>query len=117
MTILRYISIDKEVSYIMENSSSDFDDILKDPITLKEIEDILIALPNNKAPGDDGITNEHIKHSGDILVGKLAYFTRKSLNLSTSQNTQEEKDRTRTVLIQYLKSQIVLSFGAKECYD
>ncbi len=61
----------------MENSSSDFDDILKDPITLKEIEDILIVLPNNKAPGDDGITYEHIKHFGDILVGKLAilYFT------------------------------------------
>ena len=43
--------IDKEVSYIIENSSSDFDDILKDPITVKETEDVLIALPNNKAPG------------------------------------------------------------------
>ena len=44
----------------MENSSSDFDDILTDPITLKEIEDILTVLPNNKALGDDGITYEHI---------------------------------------------------------
>ncbi len=75
------IYIDKEVSYIMENSSSDFDDILKDPITLKEIEDILIALPNNKAPGDDGITYEHIKHSGDILVGKLAILYNKIIEL------------------------------------
>ncbi len=47
----------------------------------KEIEDILIALPNNKAPGDDGITYEHIKHSGDILVGKLAILYNKIIEL------------------------------------
>ncbi|CAB4039066.1 Hypothetical predicted protein [Paramuricea clavata] len=54
---------------------------IEDPITLKEIEDVLTVLPNNKAPGDDGITYEHIKYSGDILAAKLLIHYNKIIEL------------------------------------
>jgi hypothetical protein len=73
--------IDIEVSDITKNSLADFDDIFQDPITLKEIEDVLTVLPNNKAPGDDGITYEHIKYSGDILAAKLLILYNKIIEL------------------------------------
>ncbi|CAB4017039.1 Hypothetical predicted protein [Paramuricea clavata] len=64
-----------------ENTNFD-DDFREIPyITLKEIEDVLTVLPNNKAPGDDGITYEHIKYSADILAAKLLILYNKIIEL------------------------------------
>ena len=68
-----------EVSHIMENCSSYFDDIFRNSIPRKEIEDILTLQPNNKAPGNDGIT--HIKYSDNILVEKLLIHYNKIIEL------------------------------------
>ena len=38
-------------------------------------------LPNNKAPGDDGITYEHVRFSGEVLVKKLVVLYNKIVEL------------------------------------
>ena len=45
------------------------------PLTETEIKNILTLLPNNKAPGDDGITYEHVLISFDDVLIKKARST------------------------------------------
>ena len=71
--------IENEIKDILNTSSTDFDDILQDPITILELEKVLSTLLNSKAPGDDGITNEYIKYSGGNLTKKLKYQSRKEV--------------------------------------
>ena len=37
-------------------------------------------MPNNKVPGDDGITYEHVGFSGEVLVKKLVVLYNKTSN-------------------------------------
>ena len=73
--------VDNEVSEITKNSIVDIDDIFQHPITETEIKNILTLLPNNKAPGDDGITYEHVRFSGKGLVKKLVVLYDKIVEL------------------------------------
>ena len=49
---------------------------LSDPITECEVENAVRKLNNNKAPGYDGITSEHIKYAGHPLVRILCLLYR-----------------------------------------
>ena len=73
--------IDNEVSEITKNSIVDIDDIFQHPITETEIKNILTSLPNNKAPGHDGTTYEHVRFSGEVLVKKLVVLYNKIVEL------------------------------------
>ena len=73
--------VDHEVSEITKNSIVDIDDIFQGPITETEIKNILTVLPNSKAPGDDGITYEHVRFSGELLVKKLVILFNKIVEL------------------------------------
>ena len=73
--------VDNEVSEITKNSIIDIDDICQHPITETEIKNILTLLPNNKASGDDGITYEHVRFSGEVLVKKLVVLYNKIVEL------------------------------------
>ena len=73
--------VDNEVSEIKKNSIGDIDDIFQDPITETEIKNILTMLPNSKAHGDDGITYEHVRFSGEVLVKKLVILYNKMVEL------------------------------------
>ena len=73
--------VDNEVSEITKNSIVDIDDIFQDPITETEIKNILTMLPNSKAPGDDGITYEHVRFSGELLAKKLVILYNKIVEL------------------------------------
>ena len=73
--------VDNEVSEITKNSIADIDDIFQHPITETEIKNILTLLPNNKAPGDDGITYEHVRFSGEVIVKKLVTLYNKIVEL------------------------------------
>jgi len=73
--------VDNEVTEITKNSIADIDDIFQDPITETEIKNILTLLPNSKAPGDDGITYEHVRFSGEVLVKKLVILYNKIVKL------------------------------------
>ena len=58
--------VDNEVSEITKNSIVDIDNIFQHPITETEIKNILTLLPNNKAPGDDGITYKQVRFFGEF---------------------------------------------------
>ena len=73
--------VDIEVSEIIKNSIVDIDDIFSAPLTETEIKNILTLLPNNKAPGDDGITYEHVRFSGEVLIKKLVVLYNKLVEL------------------------------------
>ena len=51
------------------------------PITETETKNILTLLPNNKAPGDDGITYEHVIFSGEVLVKNLVVLYNRIIEL------------------------------------
>ena len=75
------VYVDNEVSEITKNSVVDTDDNFQHTITETEITDILTLVPNNKAPGDDGITYEYVTFSGEILVKKLVVLYNKIVEL------------------------------------
>lgn len=47
------------------------DDILGKDITINELQNVIKGLKNNKAPGWDNLTAEHIKHGGSNLLNCL----------------------------------------------
>ena len=44
---------------------------LDEPFTLKEIEEAISKLNTGKTPGHDGVTTEHVRHSGPLMVRVL----------------------------------------------
>ena len=49
---------------------------LGDPITIKEIRQVLKRMKSNKSPGIDGFTSEFFK----VFYSKLQYFSTNSIN-------------------------------------
>ena len=62
----------RKVDEILKNSESVYDDYTFNySITAEEITSVINTLPEGKSPGIDGITYEHIKYGGEIIVELL----------------------------------------------
>lgn len=62
------------VSEILTNSEGTYEYTFNSPITEEEIITVVKTLPNGKSPCIDGITYEHIKYGGEIIVKILLKF-------------------------------------------
>ena len=62
--------IEKQVNDIIQKPD-DTGCILNVPLASEEIYEVIRSLPNGKAPGFDGITYEHLKFGGEIVVRAL----------------------------------------------
>ena len=54
---------------------------MKNPITVKEVASCIKSLKNNKAPGFDAVTGEHLKYGGEQLVMGLVYVFNKMVQM------------------------------------
>jgi hypothetical protein len=61
----------RKVDEILKNSESMYDYTFNSSITAEEITSVINTLPEGKSPGVDGITYEHIKYGGEIIVELL----------------------------------------------
>ena len=60
--------IENEVNDIIQKSEDIPGCIFNVPLGIEEIDGVIRSLPNGKAPGFDGITYEHLKYGGEIIV-------------------------------------------------
>jgi hypothetical protein len=60
-----------KVDEILKNSEDMYDYTFNSSITAEEITSVINTLPKGKSPGIDGITYEHIKYGGEIIVELL----------------------------------------------
>jgi hypothetical protein len=67
----RFDDMNTQVMDILQCSEFKQDYIFSTPITTEEINRIVKNLPNDKAPGIDGITYEHIKYGGLAVIDAL----------------------------------------------
>ena len=64
-------SILKDLKMFEKQSHQNIETILDREISKKEIDKVVRTLPKSKAPGKDGITNEHVLYASDSLVNHL----------------------------------------------
>ena len=60
--------IENEVNVIAQKSEDISGCVFNVPLAIEEINEVIRSLPNGKAPGFDGITYEHLKNGGEIIV-------------------------------------------------
>ena len=60
--------IENQVNDIVQKSEDISGCVLNVPLAIEEIDEVIRSLPNGKAPGFDGITYEHLKNGGEIIV-------------------------------------------------
>ena len=85
-------------SYFLNNLpqvSSNNNNILTSPITKKELIDIISKLPNNKAPGPDGISYEFYKEKQQLLLP----FLLKTFNNILSNATIPSSWKTSSIIL------------------
>ena len=63
--------IENQVNDIVQKSEDISGCVLNVPLAIEDIDEVIRSLPNGKAPGYDGITYEHLKYGGEIIVQAL----------------------------------------------
>ena len=60
--------VEQKLNYYSEESTNTVDDVLDEPFTTTEVNDVCLHLPNRKAGGLDGLVYEHLKFAGSYFM-------------------------------------------------
>ena len=63
--------IENEINNIIQKSGDTLGHIFTAPLTIEEISEVVRSLPDGEAHGFDGITYEHLKYGGDMIIHAL----------------------------------------------
>ena len=75
--------VENEFDELKTNSSAEFEQLTDTEITEEELNSILSKLKKLKAPGWDGIHNEHIIYGGDVLKRALLKLLNSTMTLES----------------------------------